>query len=246
MTDPVSPGDSVAQVVFRHDPTASPQWSYYGINAPLTGSAAKLSEAKFAATQDLQFLSGETSPAMRSYAEWAVDQETRPEAFLHTGPPLYVRTLQDEDTNLRLHRQNLAQAYLEGIRATPELRTSLPEVIGAVAPTDPLTDPDATDATDATDPDALDPTDDPFATDGPTEVILVTLFPDDLLGDALLNLTAQDSVIFCLPDGDALSFLPVHGADVWPDEGPGLLEQSGLDEFATVRDLMALGDDGGL
>ncbi|MGO1826756.1 MAG: hypothetical protein ACTH0J_07445, partial [Corynebacterium variabile] len=53
-----SASSSVAQVVFRHDPTSSPQWSYYGINAPLAGTAAKLSEAKFAATQDLQFLSG--------------------------------------------------------------------------------------------------------------------------------------------------------------------------------------------
>lgn len=239
MTDPVSPGDTVARVVFRHDPTASPQWSYYGINAPLAGSATKLSEAKFAATQDLQFLSGESSPAIRSYAEWAVDQETDPEAFLHTTPPLFVRTLQDEDTNLRLHRQNLAQAYLEGIRATPELRTTLPGVVGAV------TEEDASAAGSAGPADGPASVDDMDNLDAaPTEVILVTLFPEDLLGDALLNLTAQDSVIFCLPDGDALSFLPVHGCDVWPEDGPGMLEQAGLDEFATVRDLMVLGDDG--
>ncbi|AWT25048.1 MULTISPECIES: hypothetical protein [Corynebacterium] len=221
-TGPVSPGDFIAQVVFRHNPTTSPQWSYYGINAPLAGSAAKLSEAKFAANRDLQFLSGDPSPEFRSYAEWAVDQETRPEEFLHPTAPVFVRTLQDEDTNLRLHRQNLAQAYLEGIRSAPELRVSLPEVVGAVAPGDGDADSSA---------------------DGPTEVILVTLFPDDLLGDALLNLTAQDSVVFCLPDGDSLSFLPVHGADVWPEEGPGMLEQMGLDEFATVRDLMEVSDD---
>lgn len=212
-----SASSSVAQVVFRHDPTSSPQWSYYGINAPLAGTAAKLSEAKFAATQDLQFLSGEATPEMRSYAEWAVEQETEPEAMLSPGSPMFVRTLQDEDTNQRLHRQNLAQAYLEGIRATPEIRTSLPELVGE---------------------DTAD------GAEGPADVVLVTLFPDDLLGDALLNLTVQDTVVFCLPDGDSLSFLPVHGDEVWPTEGPGMLELMGLDEFATVQDLMSVSDDG--
>ncbi|AGP31912.1 hypothetical protein [Corynebacterium terpenotabidum] len=208
--------DFIAQVVFRHDPTSSPQWSYYGINAPLAGTAMKLSEAKLSATRDLQFLSGDENPALRSYAEWAVEQETAPEAFLHTTAPMFVRTLQDEDTNQRLHRQNLAQAYLEGIRATPEIRTSLPDLVGTA---------NTADGADVRD------------------IILVTLFPDDLLGDALLNLTAQDSVVFCLPDGESLSFLPVHGAEVWPESGPGLLEQLGLDEFALVRDLMAAGED---
>ncbi|WP_297004646.1 hypothetical protein [uncultured Corynebacterium sp.] len=210
-------GGAVAQVVFRHDPTSSPQWSYYGINAPLTGTAAKLSEAKFAATQDLQFLSGEAAPEMRSYAEWVVAQDTEPEAMLAPGVPMFVRALQDEDTNHRLHRQNLAQAYLEGIRATPEIRASLPGLVG-------------------------DDTAD--GAEGPAAVILVTLFPDDLLGDALLNLTAQDTVVFCLPDGDSLSFLPVRGDEVWPADGPGMLEQLGLDEFATVQDLMSVSDDG--
>lgn len=125
MSDPAS----VAQVVFRHDPTTAPQWTYYSINAPLTGTADKLSEAKFAANRDLQFLSGEDKPAMRSYAEWAVDQETSPEGIPHSGPGMYVRSLQDDDTNQRLHRQNLAQAYLEGIRATPEIRTTLPTLV---------------------------------------------------------------------------------------------------------------------
>ena len=72
----------------------------------------------------------------------------------------------------------------------------------------------------------------------------MTLFPDDLLGDALLNLTVQDTVVFCLPDGESLSFLPVHGDEVWPTEGPGMLELMGLDEFATVQDLMSVSDDG--
>lgn len=210
--DPVAP---VAQVVFRHDPTSDPQWSYYGINAPLAGSAAKLSEAKFAATRDLQFLSGQESPDMRSYAEWAVEQVEPPEQVGKRpgSTRMFVRSLQDDDTNLRLHRQNLAQAYLEGIRATPQIRESLPGLVS-----------DAGDGT------------------VPEEIILVTLFPDDLLGDTLLNLTAQDSVVFCLPAGDALSFLPVHGDEVWAEEGPGLLEQLGLDEFATVRDLMEHSD----
>lgn len=216
--DPVDSADPVAQVVFRHDPSSSPQWSYYGINAPLAGSAAKLSEAKFAAIQDLQFLSGQEQPAIRSYAEWAVDQEIRPEEFIHPTPSMFVRSLQDEDTNQRLHRQNLAQAYLEGIRATPEIRSSLPELLG-----------------NTDDPDAEAPRD-------LADIILVTLFPDDLLGDALLNLTALDTVVFCLPDGESLSFLPVHGHEVWPEDGPGLLEHFGLDEFATVRDLMAASD----
>ena len=220
MSDMDNVNATVAQVVFRHDPTTSPQWSYYGINAPLTGTAEKLSEAKFAAKQDLQFLSGETSPAMRSYAEWAVEQETDPEALLHTGAAMFVRTLQDEDTNQRLHRQNLAQAYLEGVRATPEIRTSLPGLLGD-RPEGPETD----------------------GAQGPADIILVTLFPDDLLGDALLNLTVQDAVVFCLPDGDSLSFLPVHGDEVWPEDGDGLLEQMGLDEFATVHDLMVASDD---
>jgi hypothetical protein len=211
---------SIAQVVFRHDPTSSPQWSYYGINAPLTGSAQKLSEAKFSAKQDLQFLSGEEDPGMRSYAEWAVDQEpaqnpaASPEAFLHAPAPIFVRTLQDEDTNLRLQRQNLAQAYLESVRELPELRTSLPALLGG-------------------------------GEDGaaPSEVILVTLFPQDLLGDALLNLSALDTVVFCLPEDGSLGFLPVSGADVWPDDGtPGLLDRLGLDEFASVRDLMEASD----
>ncbi|HIW90160.1 MAG TPA: hypothetical protein H9870_00605 [Candidatus Corynebacterium avicola] len=197
----------IAQVVFRHDPTSAPQWTYYGINAPMAGSAQKLSEAKFSATRDLQFLSGAENPAMRSYAEWAVEQETNPEGLTHgagSTPALYVRSLQDEDTNQRLHRQNLAQAYLEGIRATPEIRSSLPSLVPGVE-----------------------------------VIVLVTLFPDDLLGDALLNITEQDTVIFCLPDGDSLGFLPVDGSEVWPAEGgPGLLERFGLDEFATVRDLM--------
>ncbi|HJC84225.1 MAG TPA: hypothetical protein H9751_01485 [Candidatus Corynebacterium faecigallinarum] len=207
----------IAQVVFRHDPTSAPQWTYYGVNAPMAGSAQKLSEAKFAATRDLQFLSGTEKPAMRSYAEWAVEQETNPEGMTNgaaSAPVLYVRSLQDEDTNQRLHRQNLAQAYLEGIRATPDILTGLPSLVPGVE-----------------------------------VIVLVTLFPDDLLGDALLNLTEQDTVIFCLPDGDSLGFLPVDGSEVWPAEGgPGLLERFGLDEFATVRDLMnadaAAGDDG--
>ncbi|MDN6440155.1 hypothetical protein [Corynebacterium nuruki] len=211
----------IARVVFRHNPASDPQWTYYGINAPLAGSAQKLSEAKFSATRDLQFLSGEEEPAMRSYAEWAVEQEPAqnlaadPGSFVHPGVPIYVRTLQDEDTNLRLKRQNLAQAYLESIREVAELRTSLPALIGS----------------------------DAESGDGPGEVILVTLFPQDLLGDALLNLTALDTVIFCLPEGASLGFLPVSGAEVWPDnDGPGLLDRLALDEFATVRDLMAASD----
>lgn len=202
----------VAQVVFRHDPTTAPQWTYYGINAPMAGSAQKLSEAKFAANRDLQFLSGEENPAMRGYAEWAVEQETSPEGFNHgvqNAPALFVRSLQDDDTNQRLHRQNLAQAYLEGIRSTPEIRDSLPSLVPGIE-----------------------------------VIVLVTLFPEDLLGDALLNLTEQDTVIFCLPDGESLGFLPVEGSDVWPMEGgPGLLERYGLDEFATVRDLMNASND---
>lgn len=219
---------SVAQVVFRHDPTSAPQWTYYGINAPMTGSAQKLSEAKYAANRDLQFLSGEEKPAMRSYAEWAVEQETNPEGMPRSAPAMYVRSLQDEDTNQRLHRQNLAQAYLEGIRSTPEIRTSLPALIAGD------TDDDGNGETNA----AMD------GADGPADVILVTLFPTDLLGDALLNLTAMDTVIFCLPDGDSLGFLPVAGADVWPSDGSeGMLERYGLDEFATVQDLMDASDD---
>lgn len=219
---------SVAQVVFRHDPTSAPQWTYYGINAPMTGSAQKLSEAKYAANRDLQFLSGEEKPAMRSYAEWAVEQETSPEGMPRSAPAMYVRSLQDEDTNQRLHRQNLAQAYLEGIRSTPEIRTSLPALIAGD------TDDDGNGETNA----AMD------GADGPADVILVTLFPTDLLGDALLNLTAMDTVIFCLPDGDSLGFLPVAGADVWPSDGSeGMLERYGLDEFATVQDLMDASDD---
>lgn len=211
MTD--EPVFSVAQVVFRHDPTTAPQWTYYGINAPMAGNAQKLSEAKFAANRDLQFLSGEEKPVMRGYAEWAVEQETSPEGFDHATPGMYVRSLQDDDTNQRLHRQNLAQAYLEGIRSTPEIRTSLPSLVQTPADGDPV------------------------------DIILVTLFPDDLLGDALLNLTEQDTVVFCLPDGDSLGFLPVEGSDVWPsDDTPGLLERFGLDEFATVRDLMDASD----
>lgn len=202
----------IAQVVFRHDPTSAPQWTYYGVNAPMAGSAQKLSEAKFAATRDLQFLSGTEKPAMRSYAEWAVEQETNPEGMTNgaaSSPVLYVRSLQDEDTNQRLHRQNLAQAYLEGIRSTPEIRDSLPSLVPGIE-----------------------------------VIVLVTLFPEDLLGDALLNLTEQDTVIFCLPDGESLGFLPVEGSDVWPMEGgPGLLERYGLDEFATVRDLMNASND---
>jgi hypothetical protein len=202
----------VAQVVFRHDPTTAPQWTYYGINAPMAGSAQKLSEAKFAANRDLQFLSGDETPAMRGYAEWAVEQETSPEGFNHgvqNAPALFVRSLQDDDTNQRLHRQNLAQAYLEGIRSTPEIRDSLPSLVPGIE-----------------------------------VIVLVTLFPEDLLGDALLNLTEQDTVIFCLPDGESLGFLPVEGSDVWPMEGgPGLLERYGLDEFATVRDLMNASND---
>lgn len=219
---------SVAQVVFRHDPTSAPQWTYYGINAPMTGSAQKLSEAKYAANRDLQFLSGEEKPAMRSYAEWAVEQETNPEGMPRSAPAMYVRSLQDEDTNQRLHRQNLAQAYLEGIRSTPEIRTSLPALIAGD------TDDDGNGETNA----AMD------GADGPADVILVTLFPTDLLGDALLNLTAMDTVIFCLPAGDSLGFLPVAGADVWPSDGSeGMLERYGLDEFATVQDLMDASDD---
>ena len=156
-----------------------------------------------------------------SYAEWAVEQEPAqnlaadPGSFVHPGVPIYVRTLQDEDTNLRLKRQNLAQVYLESIREVAELRTSLPALIGS----------------------------DAESGDGPGEVILVTLFPQDLLGDALLNLTALDTVIFCLPEGASLGFLPVSGAEVWPDnDGPGLLDRLALDEFATVRDLMAASD----
>lgn len=211
--------NSVAQVVFRHDPTTAPQWTYYGINAPMTGSAQKLSEAKHAATRDLQFLSGEDQPALRSYAEWAVSQETAAEELPRAtpaAPAMYVRSLQDDDTNQRLHRQNLAQAYLEGLRSTPDITTSLQTLV-----------PPREDS------------------DGPTEIILVTLFPGDLLGDALLNLTALDTVIFCLPAGDSLGFLPVTGSDVWPsDESDGLLARYGLDEFATVQDLMdASGDD---
>lgn len=222
MSDPVS--NSVAQVVFRHDPTSAPQWTYYSINAPLTGTAEKLSEAKFAANRDLQFLSGEDKPAMRSYAEWAVDQETNPEGMARTQPAMYVRSLQDDDTNQRLHRQNLAQAYLEGIRSTPEIRTTLPALV-------------------------MDGDDDSADTAGTagTDIILVTLFPGDLLGDALLNLTAMDTVVFCLPDGDSLGFLPVDGAEVWPsDDSTGMLERYGLDEFATVQDLMdaSSGEDG--
>lgn len=225
---------SVAQVVFRHDPTSAPQWTYYGINAPMTGSAQKLSEAKYAANRDLQFLSGEEKPAMRSYAEWAVEQETSPEGMPRSAPAMYVRSLQDEDTNQRLHRQNLAQAYLEGIRSTPEIRTSLPALIAGDADDDGNSDGNG--GTNA----AMD------GADGPADVILVTLFPTDLLGDALLNLTAMDTVIFCLPDGDSLGFLPVAGADVWPSDGSeGMLERYGLDEFATVQDLMDASDGNG-
>ncbi|WP_420098117.1 hypothetical protein [Corynebacterium sp.] len=223
MSEPGSAASPVAQVVFRHDPTSAPQWTYYGINAPMTGSAQKLSEAKYAATRDLQFLSGDEKPAMRSYAEWAVDQETSPEGMPRTAPAMYVRSLQDDDTNQRLHRQNLAQAYLEGIRSTPEIRTSLPALVAGEG---------TGDATDGA--------------DGPADVILVTLFPTDLLGDALLNLTAMDTVIFCLPDGDSLGFLPVSGTEVWPSDGSdGLLERFGLDEFATVQDLMDASDNDG-
>lgn len=165
---------------------------------------------------------------MRSYAEWAVEQETSPEGMPRSAPAMYVRSLQDEDTNQRLHRQNLAQAYLEGIRSTPEIRTSLPALIAGD------TDDDGNGETNA----AMD------GADGPADVILVTLFPTDLLGDALLNLTAMDTVIFCLPDGDSLGFLPVAGADVWPSDGSeGMLERYGLDEFATVQDLMDASDD---
>ncbi|MGJ0185047.1 hypothetical protein [Corynebacterium glyciniphilum] len=222
--------DSVAQVVFRHDPTSAPQWTYYGINAPMTGSAQKLSEAKYAANRDLQFLSGEEKPAMRSYAEWAVDQETSPEGMPRTAASMYVRSLQDDDTNQRLHRQNLAQAYLEGIRSTPEIRTSLPALVAGDGDAD----------SDGTGDAAMD------GAEGPADVILVTLFPTDLLGDALLNLTAMDTVIFCLPDGDSLGFLPVAGADVWPSDGSeGMLERFGLDEFATVQDLMDASDSDG-
>lgn len=225
---------SVAQVVFRHDPTSAPQWTYYGINAPMTGSAQKLSEAKYAANRDLQFLSGEEKPAMRSYAEWAVEQETSPEGMPRSAPAMYVRSLQDEDTNQRLHRQNLAQAYLEGIRSTPEIRTSLPALIAGDTDDDDDGNSDGNGGTNA----AMD------GADGPADVILVTLFPTDLLGDALLNLTAMDTVIFCLPDGDSLGFLPVAGADVWPSDGSeGMLERYGLDEFATVQDLMDASDE---
>lgn len=207
MTDP-----AVARVVFRHDPANDPQWSYYSINAPLTGSAKKLSEAKFSAKQDLQFLSGEEDPAMRSYAEWAVDQGPTPP----TTMPIYVRTLQDEDTNLRLQRQNLAQAYLEAVREVPELRSSLPELLDGYGEVNGT---------------------------APTEVILVTLFPHDLLGDALLNLSTLDTVLFCLPEEGTLGFLPVNGAQVWPDNGlPGMLEDLGLDEFASIGDLMEASD----
>lgn len=225
---------SVAQVVFRHNPTSAPPWTYYGINAPMTGGAQKLSEAKFAATRDLQFLSGEEKPAIRSYAEWAVEQETDPEALPHSTPAMYVRSLQDEDTNQRLHRQNLAQAYLEGIRSSPEIRTSLPALV-AGGNGDGDGNGDGEDhAGGGTD-----------GAEGPADVILVTLFPTDLLGDALLNLTAMDTVIFCLPEGDALGFLPVAGPEVWPSDGSeGMLERLGLDEFATVQDLMDASDPG--
>jgi hypothetical protein len=223
MSDPTS----VAQVVFRHNPTSAPPWTYYGINAPMTGGAQKLSEAKFAAHRDLQFLSGEEKPAMRSYAEWAVEQETDPEALPHSTPAMYVRSLQDEDTNQRLHRQNLAQAYLEGIRSSPEIRTSLPALVAGG-------DGETEGAGGGTD-----------GAEGPADIILVTLFPTDLLGDALLNLTAMDTVIFCLPEGDALGFLPVSGSEVWPSDGSeGMLERFGLDEFATVQDLMDASDPG--
>ncbi|MDN5582736.1 MULTISPECIES: hypothetical protein [unclassified Corynebacterium] len=242
MSEPTPVSNSVAQVVFRHDPTAAPQWTYYGINAPMTGSAQKLSEAKYAANRDLQFLSGEEKPAMRSYAEWAVDQETSPEAMPHggshggppSGPGMFVRSLQDEDTNQRLHRQNLAQAYLEGIRSTPEIRSTLPALVAG----DTGEDDSGEDAAGADGNDGAE---------GPSDVILVTLFPHDLLGDALLNLTAMDTVIFCLPDGDSLGFLPVAGTEVWPTDGStGMLERFGLDEFATVQDLMDASDGDGV
>lgn len=239
MHDDISPhissNDIVAQVVFRHNPAATPQWSYYGINAPLAGTAIKLSEAKFAATQDLKFLSGEESPALRSYVEWAVTtphEEGESEGEVShldesTEVQLFVRAAQDDDTNLRLHRQNLAQAYLEGVRATVEIQEMLPTLLTESAPSNSHGGPSET------------------AEDGPLEIILITLFPDDLLGDALLNLTEREAVVFCLPDGDSLSFLPMHGEEVWPTEGPGMLELMGLDEFATVRNLMELSDGDG-
>ncbi|MEY8567577.1 hypothetical protein [Corynebacterium sp.] len=235
----MSESTPVAQVVFRHNPTSAPPWTYYGINAPMTGGAQKLSEAKFAANRDLQFLSGEDKPAMRSYAEWAVEQETSPEGLPHSTPAMYVRSLQDEDTNQRLHRQNLAQAYLEGLRSSPEIRTSLPALVTGDGDEDRDGEGTASDGAGSTGGGA-------DGAEGPADVILVTLFPTDLLGDALLNLTAMDTVIFCLPDGDSLGFLPVSGSDVWPSDGSeGMLERFGLDEFATVQDLMDASDPGG-
>ena len=81
-----------ARIVFRHDPGASPQWSYYGVNAPVTGSAERLSEAKFAATQDIQFLSGDSHPHMTAFVEWRALESVR------GLPAIYVRAVQDEDT----------------------------------------------------------------------------------------------------------------------------------------------------
>ncbi|MEL4153664.1 hypothetical protein MTQ22_10240 [Corynebacterium bovis] len=111
-----------ARIVFRHDPGASPQWSYYGVNAPVTGSAERLSEAKFAATQDIQFLSGDSHPHMTAFVEWRALESVR------GLPAIYVRAVQDEDTNIRLNRQNLAQAYVEAITGSPEIQRSVPSL----------------------------------------------------------------------------------------------------------------------
>ncbi|MDK8511790.1 hypothetical protein QP948_10375 [Corynebacterium bovis] len=111
-----------ARIVFRHDPGASPQWSYYGVNAPVTGSAERLSEAKFAATQDIQFLSGDSHPHMTAFVEWRALESVR------GLPAIYVRAVQDEDTNVRLNRQNLAQAYVEAITGSPEIQRSVPSL----------------------------------------------------------------------------------------------------------------------
>lgn len=115
---------SKAHIVVRHTPEVDPAWQYYGTDIGAIGGADTLKEAKELASEAVEELAGTATSIV-----FDIERQALTETDDHAA--IYVRALQDSNTDRRIHRQDLAVEYVAFLQNYPERKDTFHGMVSA-------------------------------------------------------------------------------------------------------------------